>query len=76
MKGDCPLFRGQIYYLLRNPVYLGKIQHKDKIWDGQHAAIIDQDVWDRVQEKLREAIHRSRAVRNCDANQKSNDPGA
>ena len=76
VKGDCLLSRGQIYYLLRNPVYLEKIRHKDKIWDGQHPAIIDQGVWDRVQEKMRQASNRSRARGGSDARQSSNDPGA
>ncbi|WP_299665904.1 recombinase family protein [uncultured Ruegeria sp.] len=76
MKRDCPLSRGQIYYLLRNPVYLGKIRHKDKIWDGQHTAIIDQGVWDRVQEKMLQASNRSRARDSSDARQRTNDPGA
>ncbi|WP_170671879.1 recombinase family protein [Ruegeria denitrificans] len=76
VKGDCPLSRGQIYYLLRNPVYLGKIRHKDKIWDGQHPAIIDQGDWDRVQEKMRRASNRSRARGGSDTRQHSNDPGA
>lgn len=76
VKGDCPLSRGQIYYLLRNPVYLGKIRHKDKIWDGLHPAIIDKDVWDRVQEKMRIASQRSRAKLTPDARQRTNDPGA
>ncbi|MEX0305909.1 MAG: recombinase family protein [Ruegeria sp.] len=75
-KGNCPLSRGQIYYLLRNPVYLGKIRHKDKIWDGQHPEIIDQGVWDRVQEKMRKASQRSRADPTPDARQRTNDPGA
>ncbi len=76
IKGDYLLSRGQIYYLLRNPVYLGKIRHKNKIWDGQHTAIIDQGVWDRVQEKMRQASNRSRARGGSDTRQHSNDPGA
>ncbi len=76
VKGDCPLSRGQIYYLLRNPVYLGKIRRKDNIWDGQHPAIIDQGIWDCVQEKMRQAANRSRARGRSDAHQHSNDPGA
>ncbi len=76
VKGDCTLSRGQIYYLLRNPVYLGKIRHKDKIWNGQHPAIIDQDIWDRVQEKMRQASRRSRADPTPNERQRTNDPGA
>ncbi len=57
-------------------VYLGKIRHKDKIWEGQHPAIIDQDVWDRVQDKMRVASQRPRADPTPDTRQHSNDPGA
>lgn len=74
VKGDCQLSRGQIYYLLRNPVYLGKIRHKDKIWDGLHDAIIDPELWDRVQDRLRHAATRSRA-RNGSGS-RSTDPGS
>lgn len=47
-----PLSRGGLYQLLSNPVYLGKIRHKDAIYDGEHAAIIDQELWDAVQQQL------------------------
>ena len=46
--------RGQLYHILNNPLYLGKIRHKDKIHDGQHEALISQDTWDQVQALLRE----------------------
>ncbi|MEY8841345.1 recombinase family protein, partial [Cribrihabitans sp. XS_ASV171] len=60
VSGDLPLSRGQIYYLLRNPVYLGRIRHKEKVWPGQHPAIIGEALWDDVQEKLQAAAARSR----------------
>ncbi len=34
IQGGSHLSRGQIHKLLLNPVYLGKIRHKDKIWPG------------------------------------------
>ncbi len=46
--------RGQLYHILNNPLYLGKIRHKDKIHDGQHESLIAQDTWDQVQTLLRE----------------------
>ena len=58
--GGKPFSRGQIYHILRNPIYLGQICHKDKTWPGQHKAIIDQSLWDRVQEKLTAASQRKR----------------
>lgn len=39
----------KISYLLRNPLYKGKVVHKGKIYDGQHEAIISEDIWDKVQ---------------------------
>ncbi|MFC4349198.1 recombinase family protein [Kordiimonas lipolytica] len=44
--------RGQLYYLLRNPLYAGKIRHKDKLYEGEHEAIIDHDIWEKVQALL------------------------
>ncbi|GGH21219.1 recombinase family protein [Cribrihabitans marinus] len=43
-----------------NPVYRGLIEHRDKTWPGTHAAIIDDALWDRVQEKLQCASARRR----------------
>lgn len=43
---------GTIYGLLNNQIYLGKIKHKKEYFDGEHEAIINQELWDKVQEKL------------------------
>jgi len=51
---------GQIHKLLTNPVYLGRIRHKDKVWPGRHKAILDEDLWNRVQGKLQNASRRRR----------------
>jgi site-specific DNA recombinase len=50
--GGQPFARGALYNLLANPVYIGKIRHKDKVHDGLHPAIIDQPLWDAVQSRL------------------------
>ncbi len=52
--------------ILTNPVYLGLIRHKEKTWPGRHPAIIDQDLWQRVQEKLQLTSGRRRG-RKTDA---------
>ncbi len=46
--------RGQIHHMLRNPIYAGCIRHKGAVYEGLHAAIIDPDVWDRVQTQLKQ----------------------
>ncbi|MDU8912502.1 recombinase family protein [Aestuariicoccus sp. MJ-SS9] len=52
VQGGNALTRGQIYHLLTNPVYLGQIRHKKKTWPGTHPAVIEQTLWDRVQDRL------------------------
>ena len=48
VQGGNPFSRGQIYAVLRNPIYIGKIRHKAKVWDGQHQPIVSEAVWERV----------------------------
>ena len=52
MRGGRPLSRGYIYKLLNNPLYVGRIAHKGTDYEGQHAAIIDDETWRTVQAKL------------------------
>jgi site-specific DNA recombinase len=44
--------RGHLYWILSNPIYVGRLRHKGQIHDGLHAAIVNQEVWDRVQRRL------------------------
>jgi site-specific DNA recombinase len=44
--------RGALYYLLRNRVYRGEAVHKGIAHPGEHAAIIDETLWEAVQAKL------------------------
>ena len=51
-SGGRPLSRGALYLLLQNRIYRGEIVHKDKSYPGEHEAIIDEALWDRVQRRL------------------------
>lgn len=51
-RGGSLMSCGQIQALLSNPVYAGKIRHKDKIHNGLHHAIIDPERWQQVQVRL------------------------
>ena len=53
-RGGIPFARGSLFHLLKNPVYRGKIVHKGKAYDGEHEAIVDEDLWERVQMHLAE----------------------
>lgn len=57
--------RGQIYHILRNPTYLGRIRHKDKSFPGKHVAAIDQALWDRVQARLEASAMRRRGIKSA-----------
>ena len=51
-SGGVAFSRGALYELLQSRLYLGEIAHKDAVYAGQHAAILDRATWDRVQSKL------------------------
>jgi site-specific DNA recombinase len=51
-SGDKQFSRGALYTILKNPVYRGKVHHRGELHDGRHAAIVDKDLWQSVQEKL------------------------
>ena len=59
-----PFGRGHIHYILTNPVYAGRIRHRNRIHEGQQPAIIDPAVWDSVQAMLLEGGRRKRGLGN------------
>jgi len=62
-SGGKPFTHGHIYRILTNPIYIGKIQHRDKVYAGIHKAIIDTDTYDQVQTLLKaNAIKRTLLV--------------
>jgi site-specific DNA recombinase len=50
--------RGHLYRILSNRIYRGEIVHKDASYPGEHQAIVDSELWDRVQALLA-ANHRA-----------------
>jgi site-specific DNA recombinase len=52
--GGHKLSRGALYLLLQNRIYRGEITHKGSAYPGEHKAIVDQILWDRVQTVLAE----------------------
>jgi hypothetical protein len=47
--------KGYLYKLLNNRVYAGEAVHKGTAYPGEHQAIIDRALWDRVHTVLRES---------------------
>src|SRR6201987_3355384 len=52
--------RGALYVVLSNPLYIGEVRHHGVRHPGQHQPIIDREVWDKVQQQLREQAKRRR----------------
>ena len=44
--------RGALYTLLRNPLYVGEIRHREAVYPGNHVAIVERELWDQVQARL------------------------
>jgi DNA invertase Pin-like site-specific DNA recombinase len=69
VTGGRPFDRGHIHHILTNPIYAGRIRHRKSIHDGQHAAIIEPERWERIQRQLQDGAARSREM--ATARQKS-----
>ncbi len=63
-KRGRPFNKNDLYRLLGNRTYLGLAVHKGTAYPGEHAAIIDQDTWDKVHSILSEnSRHRGAVTR-------------
>lgn len=51
-RGGNLISRGQLRYILTNPIYADRIRHKGQVFEGKHSAIIDPARWDNLQKNL------------------------
>jgi DNA invertase Pin-like site-specific DNA recombinase len=51
-RGGCHFKRGNLYHLLSNRIYRGMTVHKGEAFEGEHEAIVSEDLWNQVQAKL------------------------
>jgi site-specific DNA recombinase len=51
-RGGRPFTKPRLYELLRNVVYVGQVRYKQEVHPGEHAAIVDPALWQRVQDLL------------------------
>jgi site-specific DNA recombinase len=56
-----------IYRMLNNRVYIGEAVHKGTSYPGEHAAIIEREVWDKVHAILTESPRKRAARTRADA---------
>jgi site-specific DNA recombinase len=57
-RGGKPWTKGAVYKVLANRVYLGEAVHKGVAYPGEHAAIVDQQTWDKAHAVMTEPAHR------------------
>jgi hypothetical protein len=49
LRGGSPFTKATRFRLLFNVTYIGKLGYKDEVNEGEHAAIISPEVWQKVQ---------------------------
>ncbi|MER8410025.1 recombinase family protein [Mesorhizobium sp. M1342] len=59
-----PFGRGNLYHLLSNPIYVGKIRHKDQVYDGEHEPIVTSAMFEEAQALLASQAPRRRSDSN------------
>lgn len=64
-SGGASFSRGALYHLLKNRIYLGEIPHKDQCYPGTHEPLVDRDLWEKVQQKLKENANAHRHGSNA-----------
>jgi len=52
-RGGKPWGKNGLYKLLTNRIYLGKMTYKGEVHEGEHPAIVDEDLFERVQRLLK-----------------------
>ena len=58
-----PWNKAHLYRLLNNRKYIGQVTHKDKVYPGEHEAIVPKELWDEVHQVLAEN-YKERAARS------------
>jgi site-specific DNA recombinase len=53
LTGGQVFMKNRLYNLLTNMVYVGKIEFGGQVYDGEHKGIVDPEIWQRVQDRLR-----------------------
>ena len=59
-QGGIPFTYGPLAYFLKNRVYVGEVHHGGKWFKGEHAGIVDNQLFDRVQEQLKQNVVKRR----------------
>lgn len=59
-SGPRPFTLYSVRWLLHNPFFIGKVKYKELLYNGAHEAIVNEDLFNLVQERLRIVKGRSK----------------
>jgi len=62
VNGPRPFTLYSVRWLLHNRFFIGKVKYHGQLFNGKHEAIVDEKLFDKVQEKLKDAKNRSSSV--------------
>ncbi|MCA7010853.1 recombinase family protein [Wolbachia endosymbiont of Tribolium confusum] len=58
-KGKSDIFKkATVRRIVTNPIYVGKIKHYEKEYEGKHEAIIEEEKWQKAQELIKDQPYR------------------
>ncbi|WP_338406629.1 recombinase family protein [Wolbachia endosymbiont (group A) of Longitarsus flavicornis] len=58
-KGKSDIFKkATVRRIITNPIYMGKIRHYEKEYEGKHDAIIEEEKWQKAQELIKNQPYR------------------
>jgi len=57
-RGGGPIGRGALIALLKNPIYIGKIRHGVKVYDGLHEPVLDEETFNKAQTTMAGNSHK------------------
>jgi len=60
VTGPRPFSLYSVRWILHNPFFTGKVYYKGQLYPGAHEAIIDEDLFKRVQDRLKLSKNRSK----------------
>src|SRR3954463_4058096 len=64
-RGGIPFTYGPLAHFLKNRLYTGDISHGDKWFPGEHAAIVDRETFEQVQQLLKSKAAGRKAKRSA-----------
>ena len=59
-----PFGRGNLYHLLSNPIYIGKVRHRNSLHQGEHEPVVDGGAFERAQALLAKQAPRRASPKN------------